>query len=125
MKFTASNKNFMREYLLLFWNESGDGGYLIDPEKMKVGMAAWQAWIGQLALNGNLVSTKPINWEGVTVGNNGITHAPAIKDRHLVTGYLICKAKDVAEVQEWAKTCPILLNPAGFTKIRELSPFEI
>ncbi|MBN8653738.1 MAG: hypothetical protein J0L67_20075 [Cytophagales bacterium] len=115
----------MKEYLLLFWNESGDGHYQTDPEKMKAGMAAWQAWIGNIAMNGNLISTKPINWEGVTVGNTGIKTNPAIKEKQMVTGYLICKAKNVDEVTEWAKTCPILHNPVGFTEIREVSPFEI
>ncbi|MBX2914014.1 MAG: hypothetical protein KF856_01950 [Cyclobacteriaceae bacterium] len=115
----------MKEYLLLFWNESGDGHYLTDPEKMKAGMAAWQAWIGNIAMNGNLISTKPINWEGVMVRNTGITNAPAIKEKQMVTGYLICKAKNVDEVTEWAKTCPILQNSAGFTEIREIAPFEM
>lgn len=39
----------MKEYLLLFWNETGDGQYQIDSEKMKASMAAWQAWIGNIA----------------------------------------------------------------------------
>jgi hypothetical protein len=119
------NKNFMKEYLLLFWNESGDGHYQVDPEKMKAAMAAWQAWIGTIARSGNLISTKPIQWEGVTVGNTGIADTPAIKERQMVTGYLLCKAKTLSEVKEWAASCPILQNPAGFTEIREVSPFEI
>jgi len=115
----------MKEYLLLFWNESGNGRYLTDPDKMKEGMAAWQAWIGNIAMNGNLISTKPINWEGATISNHGVSDSPAIKEKQMVTGYLICRAKSADEVKEWAKTCPILQNPAGFTEVREVSPFEI
>lgn len=115
----------MKEYLLLFWNESGDGQYEIDPEKMKEGMAAWQAWIGNIAMKGNLISTKPINWEGAIVSNSGTLSKPAIKEGEMVTGYMICKASSIAQVEEWAKTCPILHAPKGYTEIREVAPFEI
>ena len=115
----------MKEYLLLFWNESGNGQYQLDPEKMKQGMAAWQAWIGDIAKQGNLISTKPINWDGVMVGNQGVVNAPSIKEKQLVTGYLICKASNLEEVTQWAQTCPILHNPSGFTEIREVAPFEL
>lgn len=115
----------MKEYLLLFWNESGKEQYLVSPEKMKESMAAWQAWIGNIAMNGNLISTKPIEWTGSTVSQQGTTTKPAIKENQMVTGYMICKAKSLVEVQEWAKSCPILQNPAGFTEIREVSPFEM
>jgi hypothetical protein len=115
----------MKEYLLLFWNESGDGQYQTDPEKMKEGMMAWQSWIGNIAMKGQLISTKPIQWEGVMVSNQGVAEQPAIKERQMVTGYLICKAHTREEVQQWAATCPILSSPAGFTEIREVLPFEI
>lgn len=115
----------MKEYLLLFWNESGEGQYQVDPEKMKAGMAAWQNWIGSIAMQGGLISTKPIQWEGATISNHGVVDQPAIKDKQMVTGYLICKAKSIAEVKDWAKSCPILQNPAGFTEVREVAPFEM
>lgn len=115
----------MKEYLLLFWNKSGNGQYQLDPEKMKQGMAAWQAWIGDIAKQGNLISTKPINWDGVMVSNQGTVASPSIKEKQMVTGYLICKASSLDEVTLWAKSCPILHNPLGFTEIREVAPFEM
>lgn len=115
----------MKEYLLLFWNDSGDGQYQIDAEKMKAGMAAWQNWIGSIALQGKLISTKPIQWEGAIIGNKGELNQPAIRENQMVTGYLLCKAKDLQEVKQWANACPILQNPNGFTEIREVSPFEM
>lgn len=115
----------MKEYLLLFWNETGNGQYQVDPDKMKISMAAWQAWIGNIAMKGQLISTKPINWDGAVVSNSGVKMKPAIFEKQMVTGYLICKAKNLDEVKEWAASCPILENPAGSTEIREVSPFEI
>lgn len=115
----------MKEYLLLFWNETGDGRYQIDPEQMKKGMEAWQAWIGQIAQKGNLISTKPIRYEGVLVSPSYVSEQPCILEKKMVTGYLICKAGSKDEVVEWAKTCPIGMSPAGFTEIREIAPFEL
>lgn len=115
----------MKEYLLLFWNETGDGQYQIDPEKMKEGMAAWQSWIGNIAMQGKLISTKPIQWAGTMVSADNVTHLSAIKEKQMVTGYMICKADSLDEVKEWAGSCPILQNPNGFTEIREIAPFEL
>lgn len=115
----------MKTYLLLFWNESGDGQYQIDPEKMQVGMAAWQSWIGGIAMQGKLVSTQPIQWGGIQIGHQPRKDSPVIADGIMVTGYLICKSDSTDEVVEWAKTCPILHSPAGFTEIREVAPFDL
>lgn len=76
-------------------------------------------------MKGQLISTKPINWDGAVVSNKGVMDKPAIRERQMVTGYLICKANSATEVKEWASTCPILQNPHGATEIREVSPFEI
>ncbi len=115
----------MKEFLLLFWNESGNGGYALDPDKMKSEMSAWQTWIGNIAMMGQLVSTKPIEWRGSTISNKGVDNAPAIPGGVMVTGYMLCRAKSEQEVKDWAHTCPILKSPKGFTEIREVSPFEI
>ena len=115
----------MNEYLLLFWNEAGDGTYQVSPEDMKKSMEQWQAWIGEIAMQGKLVSTKPINFEGTLISNDGKTESPAIKDGELVTGYMICKADSQHEVEMWSKSCPILQYPKGAVEIRAFSPFEM
>lgn len=115
----------MREYLLLFWNTTGDGQYQMDAEKMKAAMDAWQAWIGNIAMQGKLVTTKPINWEGTQIRKSGQTNTPVILNDYMVTGYLICKSANLEEVIGWSNTCPILANPNGFTEIREIMPFNL
>lgn len=115
----------MKEYLLLFWNESGDGHYQVKPEEMKAAMAAWEAWIGEIALQGKLVSTKPVAYEGTVISQEGKHESPAIKAGELVTGYMICKADSSAEVERWSQTCPILQHPKGSVEIREFLPFEL
>ena len=115
----------MKENLLLFWNESGDGQYQVKPEEMKANMAAWEAWIGEIALQGKLVSTKPIAYEGKVISKQGKATSPAIKAGELVTGYMICKADNPGEVEAWSQTCPILQHPKGSVEIRAFLPFEL
>lgn len=115
----------MKEYLLLFWNEEGNGQYAIPPQEMKSAMEVWQGWIGNIALQGRLISTKPIQYEGMLVSQAETFPNPAIKEKMMVTGYLICKAENAEEVHKWAVNCPILHYPKGQVEIREVSPFEL
>lgn len=115
----------MKEYMMLFWNTAGDNGYQVKPEEMEKSMHAWQGWIGNIAQQGKLIDSRPIQYEGAVVGNHGIQAQPAIKDGYMVTGYMLCKAENKAEVEAWAKTCPILSAENGFTEIREIAPFAI
>ncbi|HEU4471248.1 MAG TPA: YciI family protein [Flavisolibacter sp.] len=116
----------MKEFLLLFRNLSGNEGYLLKTEDMAKDMPAWQSWIGGIALQGKLVSTQPVEYGGIIVTKTGTGPGPDKSDKNiLVSGYLICKADSHEEVQEWARTCPILKYPEGSVEIRPLVPFSI
>lgn len=115
---------FMNEYLVLFRNASAADGYLTTSEDMNQDMPKWQAWIGQIALQGKLVFTAPVRYEGSLLSNNRLSKSPW-KDGNsvLVAGFVICKADGPEEVEEWSKTCPILKYPNSSVEIRPLIPF--
>ena len=116
----------MTEYLLLFRNASAENGYLTTSQDMAEDMPKWQVWIGNIATQGKLVSTAPIRYDASIVDKNGVSNnAQPYKDENsvLVSGYLICKADSLEEVQEWSKTCPILKYPNSSVEIRLLIPF--
>ncbi len=113
----------MKEYLLLFRNISGDGAYITTVQDMAEDMPKWERWIGNIALQGKLVSTQPIEYDGSVIRHSSIDHNPDKQSNNLVVGYLICKADSQEEVQEWGKTCPILKYPHGSVEIRALIPF--
>lgn len=115
----------MKEYLLLFYNQSGNGQYINSPEDMLEDMPKWQQWIGNIAMQGKLVSSKPIEFDGTIVDQKGIQRGPFIQQQILLTGYLICKAESIAEVTDWSKSCPILKYEKGSVEIRPIMPFEI
>ncbi|MCX6319587.1 MAG: YciI family protein [Bacteroidetes bacterium] len=116
----------MTEYLLLFRNASSENGYLTTAQDMAEDMPRWQGWIGNIAMQGKLVSTAPIRYDASIVDNTGVTsNGQPYKEANsvLVSGYLICKAASLEEVQEWSKTCPILKYPKSTVEIRPLIPF--
>lgn len=117
----------MTEYLLLFRNASGNEGYLGTAEDMAKDLPKWQGWIGNIAMQGKLVSTAPIRYEAAIVDNVGVHegHPHKESDSVLVSGFLICKADSLAEVEEWSKACPILQYPHSSVEIRPLAPFSI
>jgi hypothetical protein len=116
----------MKEYLLLFRNAAGENGYLASSKDMAEDMPLWQSWIGQIAMQGKLVATAPIEFGTETYQNNAFQKGPY---RHtgavIVSGFLICKSDNPEEVKEWSKTCPILKYPHSSVEIRPLIPFPI
>ena len=115
----------MTEYLLLFRNASAENGYLATSQDMAEDMPKWQSWIGNIAMQGKLVSTAPMRYDASIVTNDGIDEGQPYKesDSVLVSGFLLCKSEKIEEVQEWSKTCPILKYPNSSVEIRLLVPF--
>jgi hypothetical protein len=114
----------MKEYLLLFRNASAENGYLATSKDMAEDMPKWQAWIGNIAMQGKLVHTAPIEYNSSLVTQTSVEAGPH-KDSNtvLVSGFLICKSETLAEVQAWSKSCPILKYPNSSVEIRPLIPF--
>ena len=117
----------MTEYLMLFRNASAPNGYLTTSADMADDMPRWESWIGQIAMKGKLISTAPIRYDGSIVTNDAVTPGEPHKENGsvLVSGFLLCKAEHINEVEEWAKTCPILKYPQSSVEIRPLVPVPV
>jgi hypothetical protein len=114
----------MKEYLLLFRNASAENGYLATSQDMSEDMPKWQSWIGNIAMQGKLVHTAPIEYTASLVSKHGVEAGPHKETNGiLVSGFLICKADSLEEVQNWSNTCPILKYPNSSVEIRPLIPF--
>jgi len=115
----------MTEYLLLFRNASAENGYLATAEDMAAEMPHWQSWIGHIAIQGKLVTTAPVRYEASIVNKDRVTsgHPHKENDSVLVSGFVICKAETIEEVEQWSKSCPILKYPQSSVEIRPLVPF--
>lgn len=114
----------MTAYLLLFRNTSAENGYLSTSQDMAEDMPKWQSWIGNIAMQGKLVHTAPVRYDGFVVNNNQVSTGPHKETDHLlVSGFLICESNNPEEVEAWSKTCPILKYPNSSVEIRPLVPF--
>lgn len=114
----------MKEYLLLFRNASAEHSYLTTNQDMVEDMPRWQSWIGNIAMQGKLIHTAPMEYSATLISKEGLQAGPHKEANSvLVAGFLICKADNLAEVQEWSKSCPILKYPNGAIEIRPLIPF--
>ncbi len=112
---------------MLFRNSGGQDSYLITTQNMAEDMPKWQSWIGNIAMQGKLVSTAPIEYYASIINNNGVTHGHPHKEENdvLVSGFLICKTDSAEEVEEWSKTCPILKYLNSSVEVRTIIPFPI
>lgn len=116
----------MTEFLLLFRNASAENGYLATTQDMAEDMPKWQAWIGNIAMQGKLIHTAPVEYTSSLVSGAGVMAGPHKESNGvLVSGYLICKADSQEEVQEWSRSCPILKYPYSSVEIRPLTPFPM
>ncbi len=114
----------MKEYLVLFRNASAENSYLSTSKDMVEDMPMWQSWIGNIAMQGKLVHTAPMEYNGTVVNNSTVEKNPYKEtNSNLISGFLICKANKLEEVEEWSKTCPILKYPNSSVEIRPLIPF--
>ena len=88
-------------------------------------MPRWQSWIGNIAMQGKLVSTAPIEYNASIISKKGIMQGHPHKEANsiLISGFLICKSNSLEEVEEWSKSCPILKYPNSSVEIRPVIPF--
>ncbi len=116
----------MTTYLLIFRNASGKDAYLATTPDMAEDMPKWQAWIGNIAMQGKLEHTAPVLYDSSIVTKNSVSKGPHKEANSvLISGFLICKSDDLQEVEQWGKDCPILKYPDSSVEIRPLAPFPI
>jgi hypothetical protein len=114
----------MKDYLLVFRNASAENGYLSTTQDMVEDMPKWQSWIGAIAMQGKLVHTAPMEYVGTIVDQQDKNAGPYKEANSvLISGFMICKAGSLEEVEEWSKSCPILKYPNSSVEIRPLIPF--
>jgi hypothetical protein len=110
----------MKEYLMLFRNETQGGEATPSAEQMKAVMQQWQDWIKAIADKGKYSGTNRLLPVGKTLKpGNAITDGPFAEIKEVVGGYLLVKAGSLEEAVEMAKSCPNLIY-GGNVEVREV-----
>ncbi len=114
----------MKEYLLLFRNASDEHDYIATSKNRSEDMPLWQTWIDHIAMPGKLITTDPIEYGASLVNTEGVKPGPHKEaNTLLISGFLICKAESLDEVEMWSRNCPILKYPDSSVEIRPIIPF--
>ena len=111
-------KNAMKEYLLLF--RGGANPEDMTPEQMQTTMHNWMAWMKGLRKSKQLGQGHPLRDGGKSLsGLKGKNTAALTDTAESVGGYMVIKAKGLAEATKIAKGCPIF-NNGGKVELRAI-----
>jgi len=110
----------MSEFVYLFRSTPAEQREAMgSPEAAQRSMQAWMAWIRELEAAGHLKDPgQPLEATGKVVrGKELVTDGPYVETKDLVLGFLVVRARDLAEAVELARGCPIALG-GGSVEIR-------
>ncbi len=116
----------MKKYLLLFRNTTNGQEYAATPEQMIQDMELWKNWIGEIAVNGDLIMTNPIEFAGKTLtAKNTESKSYIDNNNQIIAGYIILNSKDDQTVEKYAQKCPILKYENASVEIRQIIDFQV
>ena len=112
----------LNEFMLLFrftpTNEQPTPQQLEDMQKQ------WGAFIGGIAMQGKLVSTYQLGFEGAQIFADHTTlQGLHVAEGQSLSGNMVLKAESLEVATELAKNCPILLM-GGSVEVRDLIPMN-
>jgi hypothetical protein len=83
---------------------------------------SWGTFIGTIAMQGKLVSTHQLGFEGKQItSDNQVHNGFAIANNQMIAGNMVLKAESIEVATEWGKKCPILMM-GGTVEVRSITP---
>ena len=108
------------EFMLLFRFEPSNEQPT--PEQLQKMGKQWGTFIGTIAMQGKLVSTHQLGFEGTIIKSDKSTYDGFhISEGQIVAGNMILKADSMEVATELAKNCPIL-SMGGTVEVRSINP---
>lgn len=112
----------VKEFMLMFRfepiNEQPTAEQLQEMQKQ------WGEFIGNIALQGKLVSTYQLGFEGMQIFADYTTkEGIQIAEGQTLSGNMVIKADSLEVATELAKKCPILLM-GGTVEVRSITPMN-
>ena len=109
-----------QEFMLLFRFEPSN--QQPTPEQLQEMGKQWGEFIGTIAMQGKLVSTYQLGFEGTKIFADKTTEEGFhIAEGQMVAGNMVLKAESMEVATELAKNCPILLM-GGTVEVRSINP---
>lgn len=109
-----------KEFMLLFKFEPTNEQPT--PEQLQEMQKQWGEFIGNIAMQGKLVSTYQLGFEGMQIFADHSTKAGIhIAEGQTLSGNMVIKADSMEVATELAKKCPIMLM-GGTVEVRSIIP---
>lgn len=117
----------MSEFVFLFRaSPEGASRAVGTREAAHKAMGAWLDWVRGLESTGHLASPgQPLAMTGKTVRgpDKAVTDGPFIELKDLVLGFMVIRARDMAEAETLAAGCPMLAGD-GSVEIRPVNTMD-
>jgi len=111
-----------KEFMLLFRYEPSNEE--LTQEQLQEMHRHWAAFIGGIAMQGKLVSTHQLGFEGKRIlANQSTQEGFHISERQAIGGNMVLKAESIESATELAKKCPILFM-GGAVEVRDILPMN-
>jgi hypothetical protein len=92
------------------------------PEQLQEMGKSWGEFIGTIAMQGKLVSTHQLGFEGKQIYADQTTQDGFdVTEGKMIAGNMVLKAETIEAATELAKKCPILLM-GGTVEVRSIIP---
>jgi len=109
-----------KEFMLLFRFEPSNEQPT--PEQLQEMSKQWGECIGTIAMQGKLVSTYQLGFEGKKIfADQSIEDGFHISEGQMVAGNMVLKTESMEVATELAKKCPILFM-GGTVEVRTINP---
>lgn len=110
----------MKEFMLLFRFQPSNE--VPTQEQIQEMSNQWGKFIGDIAMQGKLVNTHQLGFEGVQINSQLQTEAGFhVAEGQMIAGNMVLKADNLESATEIAKNCPILYM-GGSVEVRETLP---
>lgn len=112
----------LKEFMLLFRYEPSNEE--LTQEQLQEMHKHWGEFIGGIAMQGKLVSTHQLGFEGKKIfANQNTEDGFHIAEGQTIGGNMVLKAESMESATELAKKCPILFM-GGTVEVRDVLPMN-
>jgi len=115
----------MSEFIFLFRSDLDQTREAMGtPERAQKSLETWMAWVASLEKSGHLVNKGlPLEHGGAIVKRDKvITDGPFVEGKDMVLGFMIVRARDLAEANTLAAGCPMVIGGAS-VEVRPVAGF--
>jgi hypothetical protein len=113
----------MKRYLLLMYNKEMRMPAKVTKEMAEAGIKPWRDYLTPLMKKGLVESVAPVQWKGKMLTSRGTkSYNPRAID---LGGYMVIKAKNMADAIKIAKKSPHAKTRMGPTTVREIVEIEM